>query len=98
MKDFKEKSIRKPQSTTIKDKQGKVLFEKNQVLKRWAEYIKELYVDQRTETLTNRETDYTTGIEINEIMEEEIQEVIKKLAKRKACGADDTPQRNYFKV
>ena len=53
-KDFKEiKSIRKPQSTTIKDKQGKVLFQKNEVLKRWAEYIKELYVDQRTETLTN---------------------------------------------
>lgn len=39
----------------------------------------------------HREIDYTTSIEINEITEEEIQEVIKKLPKRKACGADGIP-------
>lgn len=54
MKDFKGESISKSQSTAIKDKQGKVLIEKNQALKRWTEYIKELYADQRTETLRNR--------------------------------------------
>ena len=51
----------------------------------------ELYGDQRTETPTNCETDYTTSIEINEITEEEIMKVIKKLPKRKACGADGIP-------
>lgn len=87
MKDFKGNSTSKSQSTTIKDKQRKLLIEKNKVLKRWSEYIKELYADQRTETPTNQETDYTTGIEIKEITEEEIQEVIK----RKACRADGIP-------
>ena len=39
----------------IKDKNGKIIFDKTEVLTRWADYVTELFDDQR-----NKKLQYTT--------------------------------------
>jgi exonuclease III len=70
---------------TIKNKQGKYIQEKEEVLERWAEYVEELYDDRSR-------GDSDMGDLINEvytISSEEIEAVIKELPKGKACGTDN---------
>ena len=72
---------------TIKNKQGKSLVEKEEVIERWAEYAEEVYKDE------NRSEAYMG--ELGEgrcsITSEEIAHVIKELPKGKACGIDNIP-------
>ena len=74
-------------SQVIKDKTGKSLMQKEEILERWAEYVEELYED-KTRTAADM------GDLINDvytISENEIREVIGELPKRKACGEDNIP-------
>src|SRR6267154_2178653 len=69
----------------IKSKQGKVLSEKDEVMKKWAEYVEELYKDE------NRGQEDVSDV-VNEdyvISSDEIETVIKDLPKGKTCGDDN---------
>ena len=70
---------------TIKNKQGKILLEKEEVMERWAEYVEELYKDE------SRKGDGMGDLvnEVTLISREEIEIVIKELPKGKACGVDN---------
>src|SRR6188768_2954010 len=71
----------------IKDKTGKSLMQKEEILERWAEYVEELYEDK-----TRTEADMVDLInEVYTISENEIKEVISELPKGKACGEDYIP-------
>ena len=72
---------------TIKNKQGKSLVEKDEVMERWAEYVEELYKDE------SRSVAYMGELrEVGcSITSEEIAHVIKELPKGKACGIDNIP-------
>ena len=69
-----------------KNKEGKMLQSDNDVLKRWQEYVTELYSDKR-----NEEADQTSDQEMGVITVDEVQEIIKKLPKGKPTGEDDIP-------
>src|SRR4029077_7080220 len=69
----------------IKDKQGKLIMEKEDILKRWAEYVEELYEDKNRGVtdmgdLVNEE--WTIG-------SDDIRKIINALPKEKACGIDN---------
>src|SRR6478735_3722092 len=69
----------------IKDKAGKSIMEKEDILKRWAEYVEELYEDKK-----RGEADMGDLVnEVYEISSEEIRNVINELPKEKACGEDN---------
>ena len=69
----------------IRDRQGKTITEKNEIVERWAEYVEELYEDKE-----RGEADMGDLVnEVYTISEKEIQEVIKGLPKGKACGEDN---------
>jgi hypothetical protein len=71
----------------IKDKTGKSLMQKEEILERWAEYVEELYEDK-----TRTEADMGDLVnEVYTISENEIREVISELPKGKACGEDNIP-------
>jgi len=72
---------------TVKNKQGKCLIEKEEIMERWAEYVEDLYKDE------NRgECDMGDLVhEFYTIGSEEIEAVIKDLPKGKACGEDNIP-------
>src|SRR6267154_7649 len=69
----------------LKSKQGKSLMEKDEVMKRWAEYVEDLYKDD------NRgEADMSDLVnEVYTVSSVEIDAVIKGLPKGKACGNDN---------
>ena len=69
----------------IKNKEGKSLLGKEEILKRWEEYVEELYEDKCR-------GDAGMGDLVNEvytISSDEISTVIKALPKEKACGKDN---------
>ena len=69
----------------IKDKQGKSLIDKDEILEMWAEYVEELYEDK-----SRGEADI--GDLINEvycISSQEIRAVISELPKGEACGENN---------
>jgi hypothetical protein len=66
-----------------RDKQGNILFDKEEVEKRWTEYIKELYDDPQREE--------AEAIEVEEgrrLTVEEVRNALKKMGSRKAPGQD----------
>ena len=83
MKDLSGNSKRSTEGGCIKDKQGNLLFDKEEVEKRWTEYIKELYDDpNRVEA---------EPIEVGEgpkLTVEEVKNALKKMGARKAAGLD----------
>ena len=50
----------KTSSGCIKDRNGRVLFDKKEVAKRWVEYIKELYEDEIRDEKVDIKVDGTT--------------------------------------
>ena len=69
----------------IKDKKGESITGQEETLKRWAEYVEELYEDR-----TRGEADMGDLVnEVYTIATEEIREVIRELPKGKACGVDN---------
>ena len=78
IKDLRPKGNRAVQ--TVKNKQGKILVEKDEIMERWAEYVEDLYKDEKRE-----EADMGDLVnEVYTISSEEIKEVIKKLPKWKS--------------
>ena len=74
---------RATRNSIIKDIQGNVVTEQDQVLQVWEQYIKTLYDDNRGEKPILEE------IEGPEIMKEEIQIAMKGMRKGKAVGEDE---------
>src|SRR5206468_2940859 len=72
----------------IKNKQGKNLKEKEEVMGRWAEYVEELYKDENRGKADKEEL---VNGGVYTISNEEIKAVIKELPKGKACGSDNIP-------
>ena len=69
----------------IKSKQGNCIMDKEEALERWAEYMEELYSNGN-----RRDADMGDLVhEVYTISSEEIETVIKKLPKGKACGSDN---------
>ena len=89
------KNLTKPKQSkvsTIKDKNGETLIEKNRILQRWTEYCSELYNhelngDESVLDVPNSQSDDSE----NEIQKAEIEEAIKKLKKGKSPGVDNIP-------
>ena len=71
-------------SSCIKDEDGKVLMEMDQIKKRWTEYIRSLYSDtERSEKQPIRKR--MSG---QAITKEEIRDAMKQMKKNKAVGSD----------
>ena len=71
----------------IKDKQGKSLQERGEILERWAEYVEDLYKDKERGEANRGEITK----EVYSISVKEINEIIKDLPKEKAYGDDHIP-------
>ena len=85
IKEFQPRKNRSLQN--IKDKQGKKLQDRGEILERWAEYVEDLYKDkERGEANRGEPTK-----EVYSISVEEIKEIIKDLPKEKAYGDDHIP-------
>jgi len=83
IKDLQPRSNRVQQ--IIKDKYGKSVTTKEEALKRWAEYVEELYDENN-----RREADMGDLVnEVYNISAEEIRDIIKELPKKKACSEDN---------
>ena len=70
---------------SIKSKQGKILIEEEEVKKREAEYVEDLYKDDSRGEVDLGDLLY----EAEAITRKEIESVIKQLPKGKACGKDN---------
>ena len=79
-----QKSISK--SGCIKSKTGNILMDKNDILKRWSEYIEDLFYDTRGPTPTIEST-----IEGPAILKEEVEHALSKMKQGKATGPDGVP-------
>ena len=66
----------------IKDREGNMIFEREQILERWAEYIGDLFADTRP-TLPNPSNDRGPPI-----LKEEVEKAIRKTQGGKAPGDD----------
>src|SRR2546425_2710453 len=73
---------------TIRGKQGNVLMKKDEVMERWAEYVKELYRDETREHARGCIDKSQMEGQVYTISSEEIEAVIRALPKGKACGSD----------
>ena len=75
-------------SKTIKDKDGKLLYEPEVILERWAQYVEDCiqYSDNRSSD--NNDINTTESCTISEM---EIRTIITKLTRNKATGADNIP-------
>ena len=82
VKDLTNRNSRKTASGCIKDRNGKLLFDQEDISSRWAEYITELYNDDRGEMPS---FEVTSG---ENIMKEEVELVIKSMKDKKAAGPD----------
>ena len=82
VKDLANRNPRKTASGCIKNKNGKILFDQEDIAKRWAEYITELYNDDRGEMPS---FEATSG---GNILKEEVELVIKPMKDKKAVGPD----------
>ena len=70
-------------SACIKAKDGQILVDDEDIMKRWSEYIAELFEDDRGERPIVRR-----NMDGPRIMESEIRAAMKKMKQNKACGPD----------
>ena len=83
------KTLRKnfqPKLRNIKNAEHRVLTDLKDILRRWRDYAKDLYHDEKN--LTNEDRDQSPTLPI---LESEVEEAIRKLPKSKAAGIDDLP-------
>ena len=83
MKEMSTKKRSKSGTNCIRDKNGKMLFDSNDVTNRWVEHVTELYHDERGDPPDVSNEDSCT------IMNSEIENVIKEMKCGKASGNDD---------
>ena len=89
------KNLTKPiqsKVSTIKDKEGETLVDKNKILQRWTEYCSELYNyelngDESVLDVPKSQSNDS----VNLILKSEIEEAIKMLKKGKSPGVDNIP-------
>ena len=79
-------SKRKINGQAIKDKDGNLLSEPKEILERWAQYVEELYNDNRDSANID-----LGNLESCSISETEIKLIIEKLTRNKATGSDSIP-------
>jgi len=72
----------------IKDRNGEILYEAEAILERWAEYVEELYNDNRSTFGDDIETKTAETCTITEL---EVQAIIQKLSRNKATGDSNIP-------
>lgn len=72
------------EQSCIKDKEGNILFEKQDINNRWTEYIRELYDDPNRQEYAETEADEGPAI-----LREEVKFTIRKMKTRKAPGIDE---------
>ena len=73
------------QSGCIKDKEGKIIFEAEQIIERWKEYKEDLFADQRPE---NPIKNFPKGPDITS---QEVKTTLQQMKKGKAMGIDNIP-------
>lgn len=78
------------QSSCIKSKEGNILLDKEDILCRWAEYIEELFDDDRGE-----KPNLNKPIEGPPILKDEVENAIKKMKHGRAPGPDNIPVEIY---
>ena len=82
VKELTSKNTKKKASGCIKDKNGNILFNQEEIAARWVEYITELYEDHRDQMpkveLTRRAS----------IIKEEIQKALKSMKDGNPTGTD----------
>ena len=77
-------------SGCIKSKDGNILINKTDILKRWADYIEDFFFDVRKD-----QQEITKPMEGPPILEAEIKNAIKEMKKGKAVGPDLIPIEAY---
>ena len=88
VKELRSKNRKKKPSGCIKDKNGYILIDQEEIAARWVEYITELYEDHREQM---PKFEVTSG---ESIMKDEIQKALKSMKDRKATGTDELPVRS----
>ena len=73
-----------PSTGCIRSKDGEVIMEKDKILERWTEYIRDLFADDRGNKPEIRKT-----IEGPEILKSEIRAALQKMKRKKAAGPDE---------
>ena len=78
-------------STTIQDKSGKCLTEKNEILNRWTAYCSDLYNYETDEDPIVLECPQIPDEEHHPILREEVEAAVKALKMWKSAGVDNIP-------
>ena len=101
VKKLTRKSGKAARSTTIKDRDGKLLTEPDKIRERWKEYIEILYdkegKPEAEEMTVERETSVHEDNKGPELLTSEIVEAIRDMKRNKAVGVDDIPA-EFLKV
>ena len=93
VKKLTRKSSTAGRSTSIKDRDGKLITEPDKIRERWKEYIEQLY-DKAGKTRGGRNPSGTRSYRSckgSALLTSEIIEAIKDMKKNKAVGVDDIP-------
>ena len=85
VKELMSENTRKNANGCIKDKNGNISFDQEEIAARWVEYITHLYEGHREQI---PKFEVTRG---ESIMKDEIQKALKSLKDRKATGTDELP-------
>ena len=85
VKELTSKNTKKKASGCIKDKNGNILFNQEEIAARWVEYIAELYEDHREQM---PKFEVTSGVSI---MKQELQKALKSMKDGKATSPDEFP-------
>ena len=85
VKELTSQNTKKKASGCIKDENGNILFNQEEIAAIWVEYITELYDDHREQMPM---FEVTSGASI---MKEEIQKALKSMKNGKATGTDELP-------
>lgn len=80
---------RKMKVNTVEDENGKLLFENQEIARRWKTYVENLY--DENEEMQELEEEQGNNDGDNGITREEFDEALKRLKSRKACGVDEIP-------
>ena len=92
IKRLNRKPMNTTQSNAIEDKDGNLLTEKEDILRRWKEYIEELYSTKRqTDMKLEEESAIVEEDRGPELLPEELEKTLHSLTNNKAVGIDDIP-------